>query len=165
MNRNINLRRSRGVAILELAIIMPVLLLLAFGALEFSIAIAQYKALTLQTRIAARYLSSRAPGDAASRAEAICLVKYGVASATACTGSLIAPGLAAAVVTVEDSANSVTHNAQASGTTGYQVRVNLVTVKITGYQYQPTVGSFLSGLSGKGTITFNPISTTMRQVL
>jgi len=164
MNRHRNPLRSRGVAILELAILLPVLLLLAFGALEFSLAIAEYKTLTLQTRIAARYLSSRAPGDEASRREAICLVKYGVA-ATDCTGSLIAPGLANAVVTVEDAVNSATHQAQASGTGDSQTRVNLVTVNITGYQYQPSVGGFLSGLSGITTITFNPISTTMRQVL
>jgi Flp pilus assembly protein TadG len=159
------LRRSRGTAILELAIILPFLLLMSFGALEYSLAISEYKSLTLQTRIAARYLSSRAPGDLASQEEAICLVKYGVTSASSCTGALIAPGLANAIVSIEDPMNSASHNAQSSGPGPYQVRLNLVTVKISGYQYRPIVGSFLSGFSGNTSITFNPISTTMRQIL
>lgn len=158
--------QARGVALLELAFILPILLLIVFGALEFSLAISQYKTLALQARIGARYLSSRTPGDQTARTEAICLVKYGVASAPSCTGTLLLPALGSATVTVSDAVtNSTTHKTQATSSNSYQVRVNLVTVTISGYQYQPYVGGFLSGLTGASTITFNPIHATMRQTL
>jgi len=158
-------RKARGVAMLELAIILPLLLLLAFGALEFALAISQYKTLAVQVRIGARYLSSRVPGDAIGRAEAICLVRTGQAGAAPCAGTPVLPGLATATVTVEDAANSAAHKAQASDSSTYRVRVNLVTVKVSGFQYQPILGSFLSGLTGASTITFGPVTATMRQVL
>lgn len=150
---------------LELAIIMPILLLLAFGTLEFSLAISEYKTLALQARSGARHLSFRAPGDLIAREQAVCLVRTGIATTAPCPDTPVLPGLANATIIVQDSGNSAAHLAQASDDSVYRVRVNLVTVTISGYQYQPAAGGFLSGLTGVNTITFDPISATMRQVL
>lgn len=156
---------ARGAAFLELAIILPLLILLVFGALEFSLAASEYKTLAKQTRIGARYLSSRAPGDEIGQAQAICLVRTGIASNAPCSGNALTDGLASAIITVQDSENSTNHRAQQSETGTYSVRVNLVTVTVSGYQYEPLIGGFLSGLAGPSTITFDPVSATMRQAL
>ena len=158
--------RQRGVAILELAIILPILLLLALGAVEFALALSQYKTVVNQVRVASRYLSGNAPGM--GHAEAACLVRNGqLGIGPACTGSALLPALANVTITIQDASNSpATHRAQYTATGNGDTAVNLVTVTVQNYRYVPSVGGFLSGMLGDNpAVTFRPISSTMRQVL
>lgn len=153
------LRHQRGAAAVELGILMAVLLPLTFGTTELGRAIYQYNTLCKASRDAARYLSSQGPGDAADIAIAQCLAVYGN---MACTGSVLAPGLTAAMVEVCDSSNCPgTHQNQPTGS-GV---INLVTVTINGYQFTPAVPFNLFGALNGATLDFSPISTTMRQIL
>ena len=76
MNR---LRRSaqRGVAAIEMAIVLFVLLLIAFGITEFGRAMYQYEALTKSARAAARYLAVYDSDDPAIQARARCVAVFG----------------------------------------------------------------------------------------
>jgi Flp pilus assembly protein TadG len=152
--------RQRGVAAVEFAILLIPLLVLAFGTSEFGRAIYQYNTLAKATRDAARFLSghdsssSEYPTDAAK-----CLAVYGNQS---CTGDPLAPGLTTTMVSICDRTNS-------SGCPGEQYSavdtgsgvINLVKVKISGYQFTslvPLATNFTS-------LGFGDIGTTMRQVL
>lgn len=162
--------RMRGVALIELAFIVPLMVVLTFAVLEFSLVLAQYKTVVNQVRAAARYLTTKPPGSGLT--EAICLVKYGdpTVSGTACVSTTpIAPGFgsAATTVTVQDAVNATsTHRSQPTAPgDANSVVVNLVTVKVSGYPYTLSFGHMLPRLfGGVTTITFEPISTTMRQV-
>jgi len=170
-----NLRRSlsrlawldnSGVAAIELALILPVLLTLCFGALEVAHALTAYKRVVTQTRLAVRHLATLAPGKGAIEAQ--CLVTHGAPSSTLpCAGTLLLPGMSGVTVTVSDSSNApTTHRSQLTSTATGGLRVNLVTVTVSNYRHQMILGNALGGLvSSTSTITFAPISATMRQVL
>ena len=85
---------QRGVAIVELALVIPFLLVMAILVAEFGRAIYQYNTLTKSVRDAARYLTMQTPGTHV--AEAQNLVVYGTTVAGA---SPLAPGLATSMVT------------------------------------------------------------------
>lgn len=157
--------RQRGAVLVELAMVLPVLLLVAIASTEFAKAISEYKTVVNQTRVAARYLTAMAPGT--GRAEAICLVRTGQVSATTpCAGTALLPQLANVSVTVSDAQNqAATHKAQSASSGTTTIAVNLVTVTVSGYEYQLMSGTFLSAITGGATVQFGPISTTMRQVL
>ena len=160
-------RRMQGVALIELVFVLPMLIILIFAVLEFSMALAQYKTVVNQVRAAARYLTTKPPG--ARHAEAICMVKYGTPSAPCVVTTAIAPGMSssAVVVTVEDALNAAsTHLSQPTSLGDpNSVVVNLVTVRLTGYPYTLSFGHMLPAIFGNvTTITFSPISATMRQV-
>jgi Flp pilus assembly protein TadG len=159
---NRNLTKERGVVQIELAFVLPVLLLLAFATVELALALSSYKLVVGQVRGAARYLSTQAPG--VGHADAICLVKTGILQ-PACTGSFLAPGFANATVTIQDSRNAADHRAVPTTTGAPAVIVNLVTVTVSGYQHQFIAGSLISAVVGNAqSITFDPIRLTMRQV-
>lgn len=146
------LGKQKGVAAVELGIILIPLLLLTFGMTELGRAFYQYNSLAKTTRDAARFLSAQGPGDAVDLATAKCLAVYGKRT---CSGSTLLPGLTQSMVTVCDSSNCASHLNQ-STTTGV---INLVTVTITGYPFTSMVPFLVPN------ITFGAISTTMRQVL
>lgn len=148
-----NPHKQRGVAAVELAILLIPLVLLAFGITEFGRAIYQYNALAKATRDAVRFLSAQGPGDAGAIATARCLAVYG--SRTTCSGTPLTPALTTAMVNICDSSNCPSHQNQATGS-GV---INLVTVTITAYPFTSLVPFVMPN------ITFGPISTTMRQVL
>jgi len=144
--------RQRGVAAVEMGIVLIPLVSLLFGVTELGRAFYQYNTIVKATRDAARFLSGQAPGDTFI-GTAKCLVVYGNQN---CTGSALVPGLTAEQVDVYDSINSApTHAAQPTGS-GV---VNLVTVRVHEYQFTSVVPFVVPNL------TFNDISTTMRQVL
>jgi Flp pilus assembly protein TadG len=151
--------RQRGVAAIELGILMVVLVPLTLGVTELGRAMYQYNSLVKASRDAARYLSTQGPGDPADTAIAQCLAVYGNKS---CTGSALLPALTTAMVSVCDSTNCAgTHQNQPTGS-GV---INLVTVTISGYTFTPVVPlPVFTSLSGS-TLTFSPASTTMRQIL
>lgn len=167
--------RMRGVAAVEFALVLMPMIVLATGVAEFGRAIYQYETLTKATRNAARYLSVFLPTDSAYPvAEAQCLVVYG---STTCgsAGTELVPGLTTSMVIVCDAAHSTdcadasdppqfanlptydsTNNAASGTATG---SINVVEVKVKGYQYQP-----IPAYPGLPTITFGNIVTVMRQV-
>lgn len=146
-------RNQRGVAAVELGFILIPLVLVAFGITEFGRAIYQYNALTKATRDATRFLSLQGPGDIAEISAAINLTVFG----TKVEGSSpLVPNLTIAMVSVCDSTSCIgTHQNQATGT-GV---INLVTVTVTDYPFTSLVPFVVPSM------TFGPISTTMRQVL
>jgi Flp pilus assembly protein TadG len=162
--------QSRGAVLVELALLLPLLLLLTLAAVEFSQAIAAYKVVVNQVRSAARHLSTKAPGTGYTEAE--CLLTHGsLSSAKPCSGSALLPGFLASgfSVTVSDAVNApTTHRSQrttADLTVTSATTINLVTVTASVYQHQLHFAGFLSGVVGDATsLTFGPISMTMRQI-
>lgn len=143
---------QRGVAAIEMAIMLLFLIPLVFGITEVGRAFYQYDAITKSASAGARYLSTQAPGDPNAIAAATCLVVY---ANTGCTGNPVVPGLAAQLVTVCDRSSCAQDNLLQ---TGFGV-VNLVTVTVTGFQ-------FVSDVPGvAGNVTFGPISATFEQVM
>ncbi|WP_183268405.1 TadE/TadG family type IV pilus assembly protein [Burkholderia pseudomallei] len=148
----------RGAVAVEFAIVMIPLVLLATGVAEFGRAIYQYEALTKATRDAARYLSTYLPTDPAyPLAQAQCLAVYG---STTCgsTGSELAPGLATSMVIVCDAAHAPDCS-DSPAPASLAGSMNLVEVKIKGYQYRP-----IPAFPGLPNLSFGNIVTVMRQV-
>ena len=144
-------KSQRGVAAVELALVMIPLVLMAFGITEFGRAMYQYNTLAKSARDAARYLTQKGPGEGAGTAR--CLAVYGNRT---CTGTPVAPGLTESHVQVRDQiSDPTTHQNQATGS-GV---VNLVSVTIAGYQFVSLVPFVAPNM------TFGDISVTMRQVM
>lgn len=138
---------------MEFALVMPVLMALAFGASELGRAIYTYNALDKTVRDAARHLSQHGPGDTQVRTEATCLAIYGNAD---CSGSAVAPGLDSTMVVLCDAVSCPsTHLAQPTGS-GV---VNLVSASIQGYEFNSAVTYLVPDLD------FNQITVMMRAQL
>lgn len=98
-------KRQRGVAIIEFAIVLPILLMLVMGTAEFGHAFLQYNALTKSLRDGGRYIASKAVKgstgvvliNANVSTETSNLVTYGNVSGT---GTPLLPGLVPGNVTV-----------------------------------------------------------------
>lgn len=137
---------QRGVAIIELALILPLLLLLTFLTTEFGRAVYQYNLLTKSVRDAARYLSVQVPDTHVT--EARNLVVYG-STAPGDTAAPLAPGLTLAHVVIPPWQQ-----------VGSMPVINTVTVTVSGY----TFTSLFTSIFGNtfGTLTFSDISATMR---
>jgi hypothetical protein len=136
--------RQRGVAIVEFALILPLLLLLTMTVTEFGRALYQYDILAKSVRDAARYLSVQTPGTHA--AEARNLVVYGN---TAGTGTPLALGLTLANVPVP--------TWQTAGTGPF---INTVTIRISGYTFRSLFASVFG--VNFGDLAYNDIAATMR---
>lgn len=155
-----NRAKQKGAAAVELAVLLIPLVLIAFGITEFGRAFFEYNAIAKGTRDGVRSLTMKGPLDPADPSSSSditqtkCMVIYGNAG---CTGTARVPYLTAAMVSICDSWTCpATHSAQSTGT-GV---VNLVTVTVTGYTFTPLVPFIMPN-----PLTFNDISTTMRQVL
>ncbi|HKX41597.1 MAG TPA: TadE/TadG family type IV pilus assembly protein [Burkholderiaceae bacterium] len=145
--------RQRGVAAVEMGLLLIPLVLMVFGTTELGRAIYSYNTLDKTVRDAARHLSQHGPGDTTVAAEARCLAVYGVDD---CTGTPVAPGLTTAMVTICDATLCpATHANQPTGLGS----VNLVTAGIQGYAYTSMVQFVVPNM------TFNSISTTLRAQL
>ena len=141
------MRRQRGVAIIEFALILPFLLLLTAVTTEFGRAIYQYGILAKAVRDSARYLSEQTPGTHIAQARN--LVVYGN---TAGTGTPLAIGLS--------DANVPDPTWQTAGTNPV---INTVTIKVSGYTFNSMFDSVLEHTFGA--ITFSDIQATMRSQL
>lgn len=145
--------QQKGVAAVEFAILLPLLLLIVFGITEFGRALYAYNTLVKATRDAARYAMMQQPGGGAD-AVTKCLAVYGN---TACSGNPLAPGLTINAVSVCDWQRCpATHQSQ-----GAAPVVNLVTVTVSGYAYQSPIISFFMP-DDSSSFTFADISTTMK---
>jgi Flp pilus assembly protein TadG len=157
---------QEGAVFIELALILPLLILLSLIVVEASKAISEYKIIVTQVRNAARYLTTKSPGT--NYAEATCMVKTGIPAYPCNTQTLIS-GLnnPSVTITIYDASNfPTTHRSQkTTGISTNSVTINLVTVEVRGYQYQLGIGDFGYGIfSYADTLQFSPISATMRQI-
>ena len=127
--------RQRGVAALELAILLIPLLFICLGITEFGRAFYQYNMLLKSTRAAARYLSNQNTG--VGQPEARCLAIHGNVN---CANGKVLEGLSAAMVGV-----------------GYEQAgsVAIVRVTVSGYTFESFFTPFQVG--------FAPVSTAMRR--
>lgn len=141
--------KQTGVALVEFALILPLLLLLTFITTEYGRALYQYNTLTKSVRDAARYLSTQNPGDTTKYAIAKNLVVYGNPSGS---GSPIVIGLTTALVP-----DPVWQSVGAAPV------INVVTIRISGYTFTPLFASVF-GVSF-GNISYADISATMRSAL
>lgn len=150
-------KRQRGVAAVEFGFLIIPLTLMLFGLSEYGRAIYQYNTLVKATRDATRYLSTVDKGQGWPQAR--CLAMHGDLT---CEAPLLAPGLTDATVDICDASNCASHSLVSTGSGA----VNLVTVTISGYQFQSIINFPLAGLNiGAPNITFSDISNTMRQAL
>ena len=161
--------RQRGLALLELAVIANLMLVLLFSCIELGRALTQFKQLVAQVDAAARYLKVRPPGSAGSNAAATCLVRYGVLAAT-CSGTPLLPGLETATVTIMDATTTpASHRRQRTTSTGSDttgLRVNLVTVSLSGFRYRLVAAGILKPVFGDtASIPFPTLSATHRQAI
>jgi hypothetical protein len=139
--------RQKGVAMVEFALVLPLLLILTFITTEYSRALYQYNVLTKSVRDAARYLSIQPPGTQVAQAKN--LVVYGNLSGS---GSPLALGMTLAKV-----------NDPVWALKGAAPVINTVTITVSGYTFSPLFASVF-GINF-GTITFDNISATMRAPL
>lgn len=142
-----NGKREQGVALIEFALVLPLLLLMTFVVTEYSRALYQYNTLSKSVRDAARYLSVQNPGT--QMVQARNLVVFGNPAGA---GSPLALGLSTSQVP-----DPVW---QLAGTAPV---INTVTIRITGYTFRPLF-SQVFGVSF-GNITYADISATMRAPL
>jgi Flp pilus assembly protein TadG len=144
-------RDEQGVQLLEIAIVIPILLVMFAAVAEFGRYFYEYTTLAKGSRIGARYLASKSVTSSTNyQAIAKNLIVYGN---TAGTGSPILDGLTTDNV-------SVTY---AGGTTGLP---ETVTVSITGYEHDPLfdLGGLLNNDDFSLAIEVKP-SVTMRFLL
>ena len=148
--------KQRGAVVVELALLLVPLLILAFGVTEFGRAMYQYNAIAKAVRDSARHLSQYAPGDAARIGEAQDLVfcgKIGCGSEPP-----LVPGLTRDQVRIYDRTSPIAGNPYNLQSTG-RGTVNLVRVEVSGFQFRSMAPAFVPN------IAFDPIHATMVQVL
>lgn len=137
---------QKGVALVEFALVLPLLLVLLLVTAEVGRAVYRYNCTAKVVRDAVRYLSVQTPGTHA--AEARNLILHGNVAGT---GPLLDPGLTAANVPL----GGITWQ-----TAGSDPLINTVTVRVVAYEFRPMIAN-LFGVRF-ATLTFNDISATMR---
>ena len=139
-------RSERGTQLVELAIVLPLLVVMLGAAAEFGRFFYTYQTLAKATRSGARYLTTEsASGTNDPKAEK--LIVYGDEAGT---GNPVVSGL-------------TTENVRISRTGGTSAFPERVTVKIVGYVYEPLfdLGKLVGSPSLSLSIEVSP-STTMR---
>lgn len=140
--------RCRGIASIELAIVLPVLLLLMMATVEVGRLLSQYDTLTKSVRNAARYLASNAALGTTGVVSITGVVQGATANLVVSgnvngTGGALLPGLAAGNVTVAN------------------VGAGYVSVSAT-YTYQPLLGAVLPTFGyGPGIALGFPLTSTV----
>ena len=136
--------RQKGTAIVEFALILPLLLLLTMITTEFGRAIYQYNTIVKSLRNTTRYLSLQTPNTKITEAKN--LVVFGNIAGT---GPALVPGLTLAQV--------ATPTWQ---TIGSAPLINTVKITVTGYTFRSMVTSVFGVTFGDK--LFADISATMR---
>lgn len=135
-------RRSRGVAAVEMAILLVPLVIMTFGMVELGRAFYYYNGLVKSTREASRYLSMYSRGT--NEAQARCLAVHGN---TNCAGDPVVPGLQTGMVKI---------GYELAVPTGYG-SIDMVTVRIEGFPFTTLTAMPIDAM------TFGAISSSMRQ--
>jgi Flp pilus assembly protein TadG len=138
------MKRQQGTAIVEFALIFPMIVMLMFTVTEFGRAMQRYNAAVKSVRDAARYMSMQQQGT--HQAQARNLIMYGTVDGS---GKVLDADLASSMVP-----DPVWQLA------GSDPLINTVTVRISGYQFKPAVAEVF-GLALPA-ITFGDITATMR---
>lgn len=143
-------RDERGSQLIELALALPVILVM-FGALaEFGRYFYTYSTLTTAVRAGARHASKWQKNEGWTFPETSKMVVYGDFGSTA--GGPILPGLSESHVVIQANGAAVND-------------IDSVTVKIVGYRYQPLFD--LGKLTGISTLSMNidmNANATMKQL-
>lgn len=139
--------RQHGVALVEFAFVLPLLLVLSLTSAELGRAVYRYNTTAKAVRDAVRYLSVQTPGTHV--AEARNLIVYGNVAGS---GAPLDPALSAANVP-----------APTWQTAGSDPLINTVTIRVSGYQFRPMIANMFGVQFA--TISFNDISATMRSPL
>ena len=116
-------RRDRGQSLLEFAMVLPLLLLLAVGTIEFGRAYYHYNTLSKAVRQSARYMTSH-EYSTQEKDRAKWMAVYGNADGT---GSAILPGLTVSNISITE---------RGGGGTTKATPPEWVKVSITGYTFQ-----------------------------
>jgi hypothetical protein len=143
-------KKERGTQLVELAIVLPVMLMLFGSIAEFSQFFYNYTTLTNAVRAGARHACKWEKGASWTVPETTNLVVYGDYSDT--SKGPILPGLTTANVAIDANGPSVN-------------KIDSVTVRITGYRYQPLFD--LGRITGIPALSLNiPMnaSATMHQL-
>jgi Flp pilus assembly protein TadG len=140
---------ERGAVLVELAIVLPVMLLLFGATAEFGRYFYEYSTLAKSTRLGARFLSTAA-SNGSDDAVAKNLVVYGNAAGT---GSPILPGL-------------TTTNIVITRFGGVSAIPAFVKIGVTGFTHQPVfdIGKMLNSATFTMSVDVKP-STTMRYLI
>ena len=144
------LRREAGTQLVELALVLPIMLMMLASIAEFGNFFYTYSTLAKATRGGARYMTSKS-FNAAEKDKAKSLAVYGDANA-GCAGTPVLKGLSCANVDVQG----------VGGSAGFP---DQVAVKVIDYNYQPL---FDLGKLTKNTFSLAvPVSpsTTMKYLL
>jgi Flp pilus assembly protein TadG len=142
-------RDERGSQFVELAIVLPVLLLFFGAVAEFGRYFYVYSTLAKAARAGARYAISR-PLDATHIAEAKSIVAYGDQSA-GCAGAPVLPGLDCGNVDI-----------QVATTAG---GVQVVTARVSNYPYKPILDlGKLTGITSASLAGNVSTSVTMKYI-
>lgn len=138
--------RQKGTAIVEFALVLPLLLLLTMITTEFGRAIYQYNTIVKSLRQATRYLSLQTPNTKITEAKN--LVVFGNIAGT---GPALVPGLTVAQVsTIPPTWRTI----------GSAPLINTVKITVTGYTFRSMVTSVFGVTFGDK--LFADISATMR---
>ncbi len=142
-------RDERGVQLVELAIVLPIFILLFGATAEFGRYFYEYTTLAKSARVGARYLATAAV-NSTEDTNANNIVVYGNSAGT---GNPILSGLSTTNVTITRSG-------------GVPVLPQTVTVQITGFKHQPIFD--LGAITNMSTLSMNidvKPSVTMRYLL
>lgn len=150
--------RQKGVAIVEFALILPLMLVMTFITTEFGRAIWQYNTLTKSVRDAARYLSTTEPESAAHITKARNLMVYGNLDGT---GEPLALGLSLSNVPVDTCCSW--QEVTTTPVNGSSKLIKTVTVRISGYTFNSMFPSAFG--VNFGAFPFSDITATMRSYL
>jgi hypothetical protein len=137
------MKRQQGSALVEFALVLPLLLILSFVITELGRAYFQYNTLAKSVREAARFLSVRSPGVDVGLAKNIIL--YGNPGGS---GNYQLPALSTAKI--DPTWQSL----------GSYPAINTVTIVVSNFSFTPIVSSVF-GIT-LPTVVFSPIKATMR---
>ena len=147
-------KKQNGVALVEFALVLPLLLILTFITTEFGRALYQYNTIAKSLRDASRYLSAQDPSIATTDPTKITAAKNLVVYGNPAGGTTpLVLGLSTSHVP--------TPTWQFKGSAP---AINAVTIKVTGYKFRPLLTGFFGLTFGdaNGDIPFGDISATMR---
>jgi Flp pilus assembly protein TadG len=148
--------RQGGVAAVELALILPIMLVLVFGITEIGRALYQYDGLVKATRGAVRYLAQQDLANLSSENRALVYNKtkaLAVCGKEDCSGQApLVTGLSTSFVNVCD---YITCEATHKGVQTGEGSVDMATATIEGFTFKTMVPWVIKDIS------FAPIKTTM----
>ena len=172
MKRKDFYKKESGVAFIEFAITLPILVLMCLATLEVGLLVGEYTKVVERVGLATRYLSTRTPGT--GYLEAKCILAYGNTTCSNINDNTILSqldpisGAANSTVIISDSVNDATarlyQRTSASNSNG--IKLNTVRLKVVNYYHYLIFQNYLYNelsWSTPGVVQFNTISMTMRQ--